>query len=279
MATGAIGSLLPKLFKLLKEEYGLQKGVREKIDSLSRELEVAQALLRKVGDVPSDQVDDLVRLWARDVRDASYDMEDIVDTFLVRVDAPEPTEPDPHVLRRLRKKVSKLFKKSKARRKISIMIQDMNNKFKEVEARHAKGTVHEIAGRLVAATKIDPRLENLYKRVTELVGIEGPRDELIDKLSLGGDSGVFHKKMKIVSLVGVGGLGKTTLAKAVYDHLKPRFKQGAFVPVGQNPDVKKVLRSVLIDLDKQKYRKSDMLMLDNKQLMDELKEFVEEKSS
>ncbi|KAJ1261764.1 hypothetical protein BS78_09G055900, partial [Paspalum vaginatum] len=276
MAMGAIASLLPKLFELLKEEYGLQKGVREKIESLSRELEVTQALLRKVGDVPWDHVDDLVRLWARDVREASYDMEDIIDTFLALVDDTMPTEPDP-LLQRLWKKVGKLFKKSRARRKISIMIQDMNNKLKEVEARHAKCTVHRIADRPVAATAIDPRLENLYKRVTELVGIEGPRDELIDKLCIGGDGGVLDKKMKMASVVGVGGLGKTTLAKAVYDHVKLRFQHGAFVPVGQNPDVEKVLRNVLIDLDKHKYRNSDMMMLDEKQLMDELIEFVTEK--
>ncbi|KAJ1261766.1 hypothetical protein BS78_09G056000 [Paspalum vaginatum] len=277
MATGAIASLLHKLFELLKEEYGLQKGVREKIESLSRELEVAQALLRKIGDVPWDQVDELVRLWARDVREASYDMEDIVDTFLVHVDALESTKPDPHALRRLRKKLGKLFKKGKARRKISIMIQDMNNKLKEVEARHAKCTVHKIVDGLVAATAIDPRLENLYKRVTEFVGIEGPRDELIDKLSIRGEGGVFDKRMKMVSVVGVGGLGKTTLAKAVYDHLKPRFQCGAFVPVGQNPDAKKVLKNILTDLDNGKYMPLNTMDLAVKQLMDKLKEFVKEK--
>ncbi|WVZ96528.1 hypothetical protein U9M48_042158 [Paspalum notatum var. saurae] len=278
MATGAIASLLPKLFKLLKQEYGLQKGVREKIESLSRELEVAQALLRKVGDVPWEQVDELVRLWARDVREASYAMEDIVDTFLVHVDGPESsTEPDPHVIRRLRKKMGKLFKKSKARRKIAIMIQDMNNKLKEVEARHDKGTVHKIAERLVAATTIDPRLVNLYKKVTELVGIEGPRNELMDKLSIRGDDGVIDKKMKVVSVVGVGGLGKTTLAKAVYDHLKPRFEYAAFVSVGQNPDVKKVLKNILTDIDKGKYMLWNTMDLAVQQLVDELKEFVKEK--
>ena len=107
LVSGAMGSLLPKLGELLKEEYGLQKGVRKKIQSLSRELEAAHAVLRKIGDVPPEELDELVRLWARDVREASYDMEDIVDTFLVRVD--DGAEPaDPHRLRRLRKKVGGL---------------------------------------------------------------------------------------------------------------------------------------------------------------------------
>jgi hypothetical protein len=94
LVTGAMGSLLPKLGELLKEEYGLQKGVKKKIESLSRELRVVHAVLRKMGDVPPDQLDELVKLWASEVREASYDMEDIVNTFLVHIQDPnEPTKP------------------------------------------------------------------------------------------------------------------------------------------------------------------------------------------
>ena len=276
LVTGAMGSLLPKLGELLKEEYGLQKGVRKKIQSLSRELEAVHVVLRKIGDVPPEQLDELVRLWVRDVREASYDMEDIVDTFLVRVD--DGAEPaDPHRLRRLRKKVAGLFKKSKARRNISSLIQDITEKLEEVAARRGRYTADSIVAKPAAATTIDPRILNLYKRATQLVGMEGPKDELISMLSLGGDVDVPDKKMKIVSVVGFGGLGKTTLAKAVYDHIKLHFESSAFVPVGRNPDVKKVLRDILIDLDKGKYANSDLMVLDEKQLMDELKEFLKEK--
>uniref|UniRef100_A0A0D9ZW45 Uncharacterized protein n=2 Tax=Oryza glumipatula TaxID=40148 RepID=A0A0D9ZW45_9ORYZ len=303
LVTGAMESLLPKLCELLKEEYGLQRSVREKVRSLSRELEVVRAVLRKIGDVPSDQLDEQVRLWVRDVREASYQMEDIVDTFLVRDGDDGPENTDSRILQRLRKKISKLFKKMKARRMISSLIQDINEKLQEVAARHGWYTVDNIDLRFVPATTIDPRLHNLYKRATELVGIDGPRDDVINKLSLGGDVDVADKKMKIISIVGFGGLGKTTLAKAVYDHFKPHFKRrvsvpadqdpdmnkiiddqvkphfecGAFVPVGRNPDMKKVFRDILIDLDKEKYMNSNIMVLDEKQLMDEINEFVKEK--
>ncbi|XP_066363757.1 uncharacterized protein [Miscanthus floridulus] len=275
----AMGSLLPKLGELLKEEYGLQKGVKKKIESLSRELTVVHAVLRKIGDVPPDQLDELVRLWASEVREASYDMEDMVDTFLVRVEEPnEATEP--HMLLRLLKRVRRLFEKSKARRNISSQIQEIYKKLAELAARRDwYNTPDSVVTK--PATTIDPRILNLYKSATELVGIEGPKDELIDMLSLGDDGGDASgpKKMKIVSVVGFGGLGKTTLAKAVYDQLKPRFKWGAFIPVGRNPDIKKVLRDLIHEfgLDKEKFMNLNMTMLDEKQLMDQLKKFVKEK--
>ncbi|XP_066365092.1 disease resistance protein Pik-2-like [Miscanthus floridulus] len=223
LAVRAMRSLLPKLCELLKEEYGLQKGVKKKVQILSRELEAAHAVLREISDMPPDQFNTLVRLWARDVREASYDIEDIIDAFLVHVDAPEPAT-ETNKLRRLRKKARRDW-------------------YKTPDSVVTKPT-----------TTIDPRILNLYKSATELVGIEGPKDELIDMLSLGDDGGDASgpKKMKIVSVVGFGGLGKTTLAKAVYDQLKPRFKWGAFIPVGRNPDVKKVLRDILVGLDKKK---------------------------
>jgi hypothetical protein len=151
--------------------------------------------------VPPDQLNELVRLWARDVREASYDMEDIVDAFLAHIDGgPEPTT-DPHMLRRIRRKVGALFKKSKARRNISSQIQEIYKKLAELAARRDRyKTVDSIV--TMPATTIDPRIVNLYESATELVGIDGPKQELIDMLSLGDDGSDVpdNKKMKVVSV-------------------------------------------------------------------------------
>ena len=90
--TGALGKLPSKLLELLKDEYKLQTGVKDQIRRLNPELKSMHAALRKVAMVPPDQLDEQVRDWACDVREASYDLEDIIDTFLVRVHGP-PKEP------------------------------------------------------------------------------------------------------------------------------------------------------------------------------------------
>nr|BAD05708.1 hypothetical protein [Oryza sativa Japonica Group]BAD05790.1 hypothetical protein [Oryza sativa Japonica Group] len=106
----AMGRLLPKLGQMLKDEYDLHTGIRKKIQSLSRELEDVHAVLRMVGEVPPEQLDGTVELWAHDLREAS-------------------------------KKVRKLFEQSNARRKIAGDIQKMNRRLLvEVAARRSRYT-------------------------------------------------------------------------------------------------------------------------------------------
>jgi disease resistance protein RPM1 len=115
LVTGALGKLPSKLLELLKDEYNLQTGVKDQIKRLTRELESMRAALRKVAKVPPDELDEQVLLWARDVREASYDMEDIIDTFLVRVEG-NPKEPaDANKVKRLVKKMGNLFSLSKGK--------------------------------------------------------------------------------------------------------------------------------------------------------------------
>ncbi|TVU23351.1 hypothetical protein EJB05_25710, partial [Eragrostis curvula] len=251
---GAVGILISKLGELLKKEYNLQAGVPEKIRSLVKELECAHVALRKVAGVPPDQLDEQVRIWASEVREASYDMEDVLDTFLNMV-------------------VSGPLK----RRKISTTIHDIDKRLEEVTQRHRRYTADSIVAKPSPTTTIDPRLAAMYKEVTQLVGIDKSSSELISMLSPLGDSDETKKKMKMVSVFGAGGLGKTTLAKAVYDKLKDNFECSAFVPVGRNSDLKKVFRDILIEIDKTKYMDRKITILDERQLIDELRQYLRNK--
>ncbi|KAL6870926.1 hypothetical protein ACP4OV_014774 [Aristida adscensionis] len=272
LVTGAMGNLGPKLLQLLHDEYKLHKGVRKKIKFVSEELESIHGALRKVAAVPPDQLDEQVKIWARQVREASYDMEDILDTFLVRVEG-TPGSGDQGRLKGSLKKMGKLFSKGKARRDIACAIEDIKKQLQEVAERQARYKVDEIVAKPATTSTVDPRIEAMYKEVTQLVGIDKAMGELISMMSVRGDE-ASNGKLKIISVLGVGGLGKTTLVKAVHDKLKPQFHYGAFVPVGRNPDLKKVFRDILIDLDKHKYTDPKITMLDERQLINELREFL-----
>nr|CAB3480080.1 unnamed protein product [Digitaria exilis] len=272
VVTGALGSLLPMLGELLKDEFKLQTGVKKDIESVQRELGSMNAALCKVADVPRDQLDEQVRHWADEVREMSYDADDIVDTFLVRVVGHQLKEHS--CFKRLLEKMANLFKKAKARRQIAIAIRDIKAQVQDVAARRNRYKLDGVGANSPASTPttIDPRLLSLYKENKEIVGIQEPMDNIIKRLTDGhGDDHVSKCQLKIISIFGPGGMGKTTLAKAVYDRLQWQFVRRSFVSVGRNPDAKKVLKDILLQLDKEKYMNSNMAIFDERQLIDEVR--------
>ncbi|XBI97783.1 hypothetical protein VPH35_018102 [Triticum aestivum] len=276
MATGAMGSLLPKLVELLKEEYKLKESVKEGVRSLEKEMKSMQAALNKVGEVPRDQLDEQVKIWAGEVRELSFNMEDVVDKFLVRVDDGSKPAANPKKLKRFAKKMVGLFTKGKTCHDIAKAIKAINKQVEEVANRRQRYNIDNIVARPAAVTPIDPRLGALYKEVTDLVGITGTRDQEIMKLLSEGDD-MSKKKLKIVSVVGFGGLGKTTLVKAVYDKIKGDFDCRAFVPVSRNANAKEVFMDILHELDPEK-DKGQLTMLNERQLIDKIQLRLENKS-
>ncbi|VAH84965.1 unnamed protein product [Triticum turgidum subsp. durum] len=270
IAMGAIGPLLPKLGELLIGELTMEKRVRKSIESIMTELTLMHDALCKVAEVPADQLDKGVKIWAGKVKELSYQMEDIVDAFMVRVeDGGEPTNPKNRV-KKILKKVKRLFKNGKDLHRISDALEEVVLQAKqlaELRQRYEQGMRYP-----TTSTSVDPRMMALYTDVSELAGIEETRDELINMLTEG-DEWLNHP-LKTVSIVGFGGLGKTTLAKSAYDKIKGQFDCDAFISVSQNPDKKKVFKNILYELDKNKYARIRGEEWEENHLIDEIIEFL-----
>jgi disease resistance protein RPM1 len=111
LATVALGTLLPKLAQLLQQEHNLHKGARKDVEILSKELQSIHAALCSAGEVPTEQLSELVRIWARDVRDLSYNVEDVVDAFLARAQDPAQTLSKRSAAKRFITKIANVFTK------------------------------------------------------------------------------------------------------------------------------------------------------------------------
>uniref|UniRef100_A0ACD5V7T6 Uncharacterized protein n=1 Tax=Avena sativa TaxID=4498 RepID=A0ACD5V7T6_AVESA len=261
-----MSSLLPKLGELLLEECKLKESVKKGIGDLRDELVSMQGALEKLSSVPQDQLDKQAKIWANEVRELSYAIEDSLDSFLTRVEGAEPIKPK---FKNLLKIVHNKFTKFKARHEIANEIEDIESQVRKIKKRYDRYKINDVVAN-TATTSVDPRLSVLYNKVSDLVGTDAPIDELMKILSEAAETS--QTNLNIVSIVGFGGLGKTTLAKALYDKVSKTYEYQGFVPVGQNQDAKKVLREILFELDKERHKGAERLQ--ERQLINEVREVL-----
>uniref|UniRef100_A0A0D9VFD3 Rx N-terminal domain-containing protein n=1 Tax=Leersia perrieri TaxID=77586 RepID=A0A0D9VFD3_9ORYZ len=213
-----------------------QKGARGDIMFIKAELESIQAALEKLFEV--QVTDSLVKIWERDVREQSYDIEDVIDTFMIHIENHLLTKP--HGLKGFMKGSLSLLTRAMIRHRIATDIKRIKKLVSEASARRDRYKIDNIVAAAKTKTTIDPRLVGIYREA--LVGISGPKEELTKLLME--SEGTSKNKLKVISIVGVGGLGKTTLANVIYQHLKGQFDCDAFVSVSLKPDLKKILSSI-----------------------------------
>jgi len=92
-------------------------------------------------------------------------------------------------------------------------------------------------------------MDPLFIKEHEVVGLESPIKTLKKWLTEG------RKERTVISIVGMAGLGKTTLSKQVFDRVRKDFKCHALITVSRSYTVEELLRTMTNELCKE--RKED----------------------
>nr|CAB3455159.1 unnamed protein product [Digitaria exilis] len=263
--TGVMRPVLGKLTNLIEKKYTELKNVRKKLELLREELMAIDILLEKYATIERPDVQ--VKAWVTEMREMAYDMEDIIDRFSYQVDH-EPA--DTTIVKRFFRKKIRRLKKLHYRYRFAEEIKELLSNVKAAKERRERHKIEE-NGPSILHTEIDPRLEALYVEVEKLVGIENPRQEVIGRL-VGKNP---EERRRVVSIVGPGGSGKTTLAKQVYEKIKGQFSHVAFVFVSQKPNMNNLLR----ELQYQTGVPGSMVMgpCSDSLLIDQLRSYLENK--
>jgi len=260
VTTGVMKPLLSKLTKLLEEEYVKFKGVRKQIKFLRDELSAMSATLEDLADADPEKLNSEVRLWRDKLRELAYDLEDCIDAFMARVD-------HGHDGGTGFKKYFRKLKRLIARHDIANQIQELKASVMEAAERHRRYEFAQLKHNS-STSSVDPRLLALHEHIEKLVAIDVPKKRIIELLSMEMDGP--STKLKVVPIAGCGGLGKTTLAKQVYDTIKGQFSCSAFVSVSRTPDVRKILIHISSGVGFTGYTQDDGVQ----QLIDKLRNYL-----
>ncbi|XP_020182733.1 disease resistance protein RGA5 [Aegilops tauschii subsp. strangulata] len=267
-ALGALGPLLGKLADLLANECGRLRRVRREIRSLRTEFTSMHGALMKYTKL--ENPDDQVKIWVSLVRELAYDTEDLFDKFIRHLGNGESHDSG---FKEYFRKTARRLKTLGARHGIASQIDDLKLRIKEVKELKTSYKLDDVAGSTSGNAAVDPRLAALFAEEAHLVGIDGPRDELAKWMLE--EENKHHRR--VLSIVGFGGLGKTTLANEVYRKIQGRFDCHAFVSVSQKPDRKKIIKDVISQVSDSDAFKKDIEIWDEKTSISKLRELLQEK--
>uniref|UniRef100_A0A0D9XJ40 Uncharacterized protein n=1 Tax=Leersia perrieri TaxID=77586 RepID=A0A0D9XJ40_9ORYZ len=217
LAVGAVGALIRKLAgRQLRSRGGVLP--EEAQQFLIMQMKVVEEIIRELEKLPPDLFHEHVKIWAHKAIDVPYMTEDLLH--------------DPNFLDHLDGMVREM-----------IMVLNMVNELHRIYM----GNPSFIRDSMVSG---DPRLSDSYYRdSTELVGIDEPCCQLIKMLTEG--QATTKQRMEVISIVGFAGLGKTSLAKLVYQKLKAQFDCAAFVSVSPEANMKAIFTDMLHQLDRE----------------------------
>ncbi|EEC78864.1 hypothetical protein OsI_19218 [Oryza sativa Indica Group] len=265
VATGVLSSVLGKLPALVERQCNNSfKGVNEEILTMKPELQSMNALLLKLADM--DDLDIQVKEWRNQIRELSYDIEDCIDDFIHQMDGGSS-----RVHKGFFQKSIHKLRTLGARNEIADQILKLKARVDDASERQKRYNFNGTISSSIDVVPLDPRLPALFAEADALVGSDEPAEELINWLTKGGEK--LESRLSVVSVVGLGGLGKTTLARQVYNKIGGQFDCQAFVSISQKPDMRKIFQKMLNDITRIEHAS---LAWDEEQLMGRLRALDEE---
>ncbi|CAI0402579.1 unnamed protein product [Linum tenue] len=128
----------------------------------------------------------------------------------------------------------------KARHRIAVEIQGIVSRIRDVSHGHQR-----LRQKLFTANSSDHTGDDaLLVEKSDLVGIDEPKRTLVSWLTSGGSG------REVISVTGMGGLGKTTLVKQVYDHggVKKHFGVHAWIAISRSYKMEELLKDIVRQL-------------------------------
>ena len=254
MAWALVSAIKDQLSSLITSEFTSIANVKGEVQKLESKFHTIQAMLN---DAEKRQVkEEAVKLWLDKLKDVSYQMDDVLDewnTAMIKAEIEKQQKDDEE-----KAETNSAAKKRKVWPLISVptllqhcdiahKIKELNEKLDEIDREGEVYTFVLTRGN----EEVERPRTNSFVDVSEILGRDKVRDDLVSILLGKGSEEV--RNPHVISLVGMGGIGKTTLAQLAYNdnEVKAHFEIKVWVCVSDPFNQCKVAKEILESIDHQ----------------------------
>ncbi|KAK2640068.1 hypothetical protein Ddye_027863 [Dipteronia dyeriana] len=216
------------------------------LQKLNRKLLKIEAVL---ADAEEKQLsgDKLVKMWLDDLQDLAYDLDDLLDEFATQELERKLNPAEPQSTSILEDAGSWFVTSCTAK------FDDMKSRIDDISGRLDRlwedkedlGLIKKIAGGTSSTVPAYPRPPtSSLPTETTVFGRDGDAAKILDMVLSTGESD--GDNFRVISIVGMGGIGKTTLAQKVFnDEAVKDFNPKAWTCVSENFDVLSISKAIL----------------------------------
>ncbi|XP_057502447.1 disease resistance protein RPP13-like [Actinidia eriantha] len=246
MVDAVVSFVVQRLGELLIEQVIFLREVRDEVQWLRNKLQYMLCFLHDAEE--KQDGDRRIQKWISDIRDVAYDAEDIIDNFILEVE--DRKTPKKMGLKGWFEKYLCICSKQANLVKqatlygIGTEINSLKNRLEEIQRNQEIFKIGNIGDSRedLARVRLDQlRRERPYEDNELVVGFKNDVDLLMSKL--------VNKEphRSVVSIVGMGGLGKTTIARKLYNtsSLTKQFDFDAWVSVSKDYNIQDLLQRTI----------------------------------
>ncbi|KAK1407415.1 hypothetical protein QVD17_39031 [Tagetes erecta] len=250
-----IGAFITVLFEKLASgdvtKLARSARIYTRLDKWRNTLIQIQAVLVDAGHKHIQQTS--VQIWLNKLQHLAYEIDDVLDDLateaaihrLKHVSSPSTNNNASKVLKFIPNK----FHDLKYGRKMSSKLDEITTRLHDLtEEKNGLGLNVNVERLNTTSRRLE---ETSLVDESKIVGREDDKEALLRKLLDGGSSSSPTQNVKVVSIVGLGGIGKTTLAQLLYSdkRVKDHFEVMAWVCVSDEFDVFNISKSIFQAID------------------------------
>ncbi|KAM3704527.1 hypothetical protein ACJW31_03G011400 [Castanea mollissima] len=247
MARALLSAIVEQLGSFISSEFTLTATVKQEVQKLETKFRTIQAVLN---DAEKRQLkEEAVKLWLDKLKCVSYEMDDVLDewnTAMIKeeIEKQQKDEEKAETSTTRKRKVWPLISVPNLfqHRDIAHKIKELNEKLDEInKEREMYGfelsrAIEEVVERPKTTSYVD---------VFDILGRDRVKDHLVSILL--GKGTEKEKLPHVISLVGMGGMGKTTLAQLAFNHheVMDHFEERIWVCVSEPFDQCRVAKAIV----------------------------------